>query len=73
MSSGRILHISSGEEPEAEESLHDIADAIHGMAAWAEGKTLSVIVQTDPLHIAKLRFVRFTAKPSVADLRGEPE
>ena len=29
----RILHISAGGEPEAEETLHDIADAIHGMAA----------------------------------------
>ena len=59
--------------PDAEETLHDIADAIGGMAAWAEGKTLSVIVQRDPLCIAKLRFAGFAGKPSTADLRGEPE
>lgn len=61
--------------PDAEEALHDIADSIGGMAAWAEGKTLSVIVSgpKEPLRIAKLRFAGFSAKPSVADLRGEPE
>lgn len=75
MSGAKILHISAGGEPEAEETLHDIADAIvtGGMEAWAEGKTLSVIFRSDPLCIAKFRFAGFVGGPTPADLRGEPE
>ena len=56
-----------------EEALHDIADALGGVEAWAEGKTLSIVCRHEPLSIAKFRFAGFSGRPSSVDLIGEPE
>lgn len=54
-----------------DEALDAITDAL-SLECWFEGKTLTVMVSSEPLALAKLRFVGLTSKPSAADLRGEP-
>ena len=55
-----------------DEVLDLISDRL-GLESWFEGKTLTVMFHDNGAQrFAKLRLTGIVAKPSAADLRGEP-